>query len=320
MGANPIGRGERAEEAGVADFAQERRHGGEDRLHGAVAADDAPVLAAAALVVGGEDEEKRALHPFALERDGGLGVELRHEQLLLGRVRLAARHGAVAFRQTLHVGAELRDPDRDVGSASGGEVGAEFRERLRIFRNRRVGVVVEGVEIREDVVFEKRLVVGRVVGRNRKTAVQDRNVGADRPEGERGDLQKRGVFPDRFRREGEVRLVPELPVVRAVAEGGGGGAAEVVEGARVAGKSALGLRPRGAVVEHPRNADAALVQHPRVREIAAEVGRGVGRRLDMAPVQPVAHVAEAAEREQVRDRALGVAAVPRAEKRAAPRD
>ena len=137
-------------------------------------------------------------------------------------------------------------------------------------------------------------------------------------EAEVGGLQRGGVVPDRLRGEADVLLVPELPVAHAVAERGGRVRAERVDGVEVGGEFRQLAGPRGAVVEHARDEDAARAEQVGVVHVVPVVVRA-GTRVDLAPAQAVAHVREAGAPEEVAHGAEGVAAVPGTEEAALAR-
>ena len=217
------------------------------------------------------------------------------------RAALGHPHGAARDAGLLHEGAQL---------AEDGWVVAE----------RGVGMEVEDVGILRRVVR----VEARVVGGARRVADgagEDGHRGPRGLEAEVGGLEGGHVVPDGLGGEGDVLLVPELPVAHAVAEGGGGVAAEGVEGGEVAGKLLDAVHVVRHVVEHARDADAACAQHVRVVHVMGiVVDAGTRVHLGVGGAQAFAHVGEAGAPEEVAHEAVGVAAVPGAFEAAGARD
>ena len=275
MGANPIGRGERAEEAGVADFAQERRHGREDRLHGAVAAEDAPVLAAAALVVAAEEEKPQAVDAERLRDDRGLRVPLRPDHLLLRRMLLEA--GAESRR--FEVGVDVED----------------------------VGVFLELVR-RQD----RTKVCVRHVG---QCAHEDGLCRIRRADREREGLEGSDIFPDRLGHHREVRLVPEAPGIVGVAEGRYGVRHECIERHEIGRElAAAGLLAAGVGGRPGEDAgrDEAVCAEVRGVVEPAPVCEDAGFGVHALPHHALARLRDAALAHEFADDAEGVAVVPRA--------
>ena len=309
--ADAIGGVHAARERGVAKFADLRGQRGINGLCRAVAAEHAPVLFAAALAVGAEDEGVVARNALHLERDVGLGAVFGHNEFLSRRMGGEFwPHPRIGGR-ALVVRAAFRDPDGAVVRSGRGKRFALAREDGRIQRQGGVCVVVENVEVRRRAVREELRFVG-ARGRTAQPAVQDRHGGPRGLEAEVGRLERGGVVPNRFRREVDVRLVPELPVFHATVEGGCGFGAEAINRPEVAGQFLKTAGPRRAVVEAAGERDAALGKQVGGGKQARKVGRGVRRRLNLAPAHAFADVADAGERRQVGDGADGVAAVPRA--------